>query len=109
MVILCILLIIFGIGCYFGQYLPLEWRRPLSIVLLVLVLITVLFNRARRYGIVISHIYAIVVGLLSYATFTAYLQNLGPEVFIKCDSCNCSIYCIWIDRVLPHRQCCEYG
>lgn len=75
--------IIFGIGCYFGQYLPLEWRRPLSIVLLVLVLITVLFNRARRYGIVISHIYAIVVGLLSYATFTAYLQNLGPEVFYK--------------------------
>ena len=36
-----------------------------------------------RYGIVISHIYAIVVGLLSYATFTAYLQNLGPEVFYK--------------------------
>ncbi|MEJ7477642.1 Bax inhibitor-1 family protein, partial [Staphylococcus saprophyticus] len=31
----------------------------------------------------ISHIYAIVVGLLSYATFTAYLQNLGPEVFYK--------------------------
>ncbi|MCG7339795.1 Bax inhibitor-1 family protein [Staphylococcus sp. ACRSN] len=75
--------IIFGIGCYFGQYLPLEWRRPLSFVLLALVLITVLFNRARRYGIVISHIYAIVVGLLSYATFTAYLQNLGPEVFYK--------------------------
>lgn len=75
--------LIFGIGCYFGQYLPLEWRRPLSIVLLVLVLITVLFNRSRRYGIVISHIYAIVVGLLSYATFTAYLQNLGPEVFYK--------------------------
>src|SRR5699024_5417651 len=60
-----------------------EWRKPLSIVLLVLVLFTVLTNRARKYGLVISHIYAIIVGLLSYATFTAYLQNLGPEVFYK--------------------------
>ena len=75
--------IIFGIGCYFGQFLPMEWRKPLSIVLLVLVLFTVLTNRARKYGLVISHIYAIIVGLLSYATFTAYLQNLGPEVFYK--------------------------
>lgn len=75
--------IIFGIGCYFGQFLPMEWRKPLSFVLLALVLITVIFNRARKYGLVISHIYAIVVGLLSYATFTAYLQNLGPEVFFK--------------------------
>ncbi|MGW7908095.1 Bax inhibitor-1/YccA family protein [Staphylococcus pseudoxylosus] len=75
--------IIFGIGCYFGQFLPMEWRKLLSFVLLALVLITVIFNRARKYGIVISHIYAIVVGLLSYATFTAYLQNLGPEVFFK--------------------------
>ncbi|MGX0202825.1 uncharacterized protein ACUXHT_002053 [Staphylococcus cohnii] len=75
--------IIFGIGCYFGQFLPMEWRKPLSIVLLILVLFTVLTNRARKYGLVISHIYAIVVGLLSYATFTAYLQNLGPEVFYK--------------------------
>lgn len=75
--------IIFGIGCYFGQYLPMEWRKPLSFVLLGLVLITVISNRARKYGLVISHIYAIVVGLLSYATFTIYLQNLGPEVFYK--------------------------
>jgi len=75
--------IIFGIGCYFGQFLPMSWRQPLSFVLLGLVLITVFFNRARRYGLVISHIYTIVVGLLSYATFTAYLQNLGPEVFYK--------------------------
>ncbi|PHK50431.1 Bax inhibitor-1/YccA family protein [Staphylococcus edaphicus] len=75
--------IIFGIGCYFGQYLPMSWRQPLSLVLLGLVLITLIFNRARKYGIVISHIYAIILGLLSYATFTAYLQNLGPEVFYK--------------------------
>ncbi|AUV68154.1 Bax inhibitor-1/YccA family protein [Staphylococcus haemolyticus] len=75
--------IIFGIGCYFGQYLPMEWRRPLSIALLVLILATLFIQRARKYGLVISHIYAIIVGLLSYATFTTYMQNLGPEVFYK--------------------------
>ncbi|MFI3133667.1 Bax inhibitor-1 family protein, partial [Staphylococcus warneri] len=75
--------IIFGIGCYFGQFLPMEWRRPLSLALMVLVLITLVFQRARKYGLVISHIYAIILGLLSYAMFTSYLQNLGPEVFYK--------------------------
>lgn len=75
--------LIFGIGCYFGQYLPMSWRRPLSLGLLVLILITLFVKRARKYGIVISHIYAIIVGLLSYALFTTYLQNLGPEVFYK--------------------------
>lgn len=75
--------IIFGIGCYFGQYLPMEWRRPLSIGLFVLILATLFIKRARKYGLVISHIYAIIVGLLSYATFTTYMQNLGPDVFYK--------------------------
>ena len=52
-----------------------EWRRPLSLALMVLVLITLVFQRARKYGLVISHIYAIILGLLSYAMFTSYLQN----------------------------------
>ena len=60
-----------------------EWRRPLSLALMVLVLITLVFQRARKYGLVVSHIYAIILGLLSYAMFTSYLQNLGPEVFYK--------------------------
>ena len=74
---------IFGIGCYFGQYLPMSWRKPLSLGLLILILATLFIKRARKYGLVISHIYAIIVGLLSYALFTTYLQNLGAEVFYK--------------------------
>lgn len=65
--------IIFGIGCYFGQYLPMSWRQPLSFALLVLVLITLFVKRARKYGIVISHIYTIVLGLLSYALRDFYV------------------------------------
>ena len=55
-------------------------ETSLSIALLVLILATLFIQRARKYGLVISHIYAIIVGLLSYATFTTYMQNLGPEV-----------------------------
>ncbi|MGW9856638.1 uncharacterized protein ACUXIR_001086 [Staphylococcus hominis] len=75
--------LIFGIGCYLGQYLPTEWRRPLSIALFVILLATLFIKRARKYGLIISHIYAIIIGLLSYATFTMYLQNLGADVFYK--------------------------
>ena len=75
------------IGLYLGLVvtlvLPLSWRRPLSIALFVILLATLFIKRARKYGIVISHIYAIIVGLLSYAMFTSYLQNLGAEVFYK--------------------------
>lgn len=75
--------LIFGIGCYLGQYLPVEWRRPLSITLFVIVLATLFIKRARKYGLIISHIYAIIIGLLSYATFSMYMQNLGADVFYK--------------------------
>ena len=74
---------IFGIGCYFGQYLPMSWRKPLSLGLLILILATLFIKRARKYGLVISHIYAIIVGLLSYALFTTYLQNLEQKYSIK--------------------------
>ncbi|HJE01532.1 uncharacterized protein ACUW9N_001061 [Staphylococcus auricularis] len=75
--------LIFGVGCYFGQFLPMEWRKPLSLVLLVLVLANLFIKHGRKYGIVMSHIYTLAIGLLSFATFTIYLQNLGAEVFYK--------------------------
>jgi hypothetical protein len=43
-----------------GLYLPVEWRRPLSITLFVIVLATLFIKRARKYGLIISHIYAII-------------------------------------------------
>ena len=38
--------IIFGIGCYLGQFLPLSWRQPLSFGLLIIILATLVFERA---------------------------------------------------------------
>ena len=85
---------IFGIGCYFGQYLPMSWRKPLSLGLLILILATLFIKRARKYGLVISHIYAIIVGLLSYALFT---------------TCYWCIYSFWYYRLLFNKRRFEYG
>lgn len=75
--------IVFGIACYFGQFLPVSWRGPLSLGLLVLILISLLVRRSRKYDLITSHVYTIVIGLLSYATFTTYIQDLGTELFLK--------------------------
>lgn len=75
--------IIFGIGTFFGQYLPDAWRRPLSIGLTVFILISLFINRSRRFGFIISNIYAVAIGLLAYAAFATYMQNLGPALFYK--------------------------
>ena len=75
--------IIFGIGTYFGQFLPDTWRRPLSIGLTVLILISLFINRSRKFGFIISNIYAVMIGLLAYAAFATYMHNLGPALFYK--------------------------
>ena len=73
---------IFGIGCYFGQYLPMSWRKPLSLGLLILILATLFIKRARKYGLVISYI-RYYCRFAFVCSFTTYLQNLGAEVFYK--------------------------
>ncbi|HEC2152139.1 TPA: Bax inhibitor-1/YccA family protein [Staphylococcus delphini] len=75
--------LIFGISTYFGQFLPIAWRQPLSIGLLVLILASMVFQRVRFSGPIISHIYTIVVGLLSYAAFMYTLQDLGARLFFN--------------------------
>ncbi|SUM73791.1 putative integral membrane protein that interacts with FtsH [Staphylococcus saccharolyticus] len=41
--------IIFGIGCYFGQFVPMSLRKPLSIGLLVLLLATLFIKHASTH------------------------------------------------------------
>ncbi len=101
--------IIFGIGCYLGQFLPLSWRQPLSFGLLIIILATLVFERARRFGLIISHIYAVVIGLLSYATFTTYLQNFRTRyILIKYRISNFCIYSIWYYWLFLRWRCIEY-
>ncbi|MDM8327012.1 Bax inhibitor-1 family protein [Staphylococcus felis] len=74
---------IFGVFVYLGQFLPIEWRKPLSIGLLVLILITMVVQRARFSGIIMSHIYTIISGLLSYATLMYTIEDLGSNLLIQ--------------------------
>lgn len=74
--------LIFGISVYFGQFLPAAWRQPMSVGLGLLVLVTMVVQRARFSGPIISHIYTIVAGLLSYATFMYSLADLGAQTFL---------------------------
>ncbi|REH75302.1 hypothetical protein DOS70_04260 [Staphylococcus felis] len=74
---------IFGVFVYLGQFLPIEWRKPLSIGLLVLILVTMVVQRARFSGIIMSHIYTIISGLLSYATLMYTIEDLGSNLLIQ--------------------------
>ena len=82
----------------------------MSLGLLILILATLFIKRARKYGLVISHIYAIIVGLLSYALFTTYLQNLGAEVFYKNIILAIGAFiAFWYYRLLFNKRRFEYG
>ena len=87
----CILLDYFGIGCYFDNTYQCH-GKPLSFVLLGLVLITI-FNRARKYGLVISHIYAIAAGYYPMQRLRR-ITEFRPEVFIEYYISHICLYCI---------------
>ncbi|QLK85455.1 Bax inhibitor-1 family protein [Staphylococcus sp. 17KM0847] len=73
--------LVFSVSMYFGQFLPHAWHQPLSIGLAVLILMTMFIQRARFSGPIISHIYTIVAGLLSYATVMYAWTDLGAKDF----------------------------
>lgn len=74
--------IIFGVGVFIGQFIPPSIRMIISIVLLVIILGSLIFKGNRRWGVVIMHVYAIGVGIISYSAFMRYLSDLGTQLFI---------------------------
>ncbi|ARJ52008.1 hypothetical protein CD134_01095 [Staphylococcus lutrae] len=75
--------LIFGVSTYLGQFLPSSWYQPLSLGLLILILASMVVQRVRFSGPIISHIYTIVAGLLSYPTLIYTLQDLGARLFFN--------------------------
>lgn len=75
--------IIFGIGAYFGQYLPDEWRPTASMVLFGIMMISLFVRGFNRSGPIISHIYAILIGLVSFGLFESFINDFGPGVFYR--------------------------
>ncbi|WP_017547804.1 Bax inhibitor-1/YccA family protein [Salinicoccus carnicancri] len=75
--------VIFGIGTYFGQYLPDAWRPTASMVVFGILMISLFVRGFNRSGPVISHIYAILIGVVSYGLFESFIRDFGPGVFYR--------------------------
>lgn len=75
--------VIFGIGTYLGQYLPESWRPTASVVLFGILMISLFVRGFNRSGPILSHIYAILIGLVSYGLFESFIEDFGPGIFYR--------------------------
>ncbi|WP_020006987.1 Bax inhibitor-1/YccA family protein [Salinicoccus albus] len=75
--------VIFGIGTYFGQYLPESWRPTASMVVFGILMISLFVRGFNRAGPVISHFYAILIGLVSYGLFESFIEDFGSGIFYR--------------------------
>lgn len=75
--------VIFGIGAYFGQYLPEEWRPTASAVVFGILMISLFVRGFNRSGPVISHLYAVLIGLVSYGVFESFINDFGADIFYR--------------------------
>ena len=75
--------IIFGVSTFFGQFLPPEWRPSLSAAIFVIIMISLFVRGFNRSGLVISHIYAILIGLVSYGTFENFINDFDERIFYQ--------------------------
>ncbi|MDB0579826.1 Bax inhibitor-1/YccA family protein [Salinicoccus roseus] len=75
--------VIFGIGTYFGQYLPEEWRPTASMVLFGLLMLSLFARGFNHSGPIISHLYAFLVGLVSFGLFESFIADFGADIFYR--------------------------
>src|SRR5699024_1347518 len=75
--------VIFGIGTYFGQYLPDAWRPTASMVVFGILMISLFVRGFNRSGPVISHIYAILIGVVYYGLFESFIRDFGHGVVYR--------------------------
>lgn len=73
--------VVFGIATYFGQYLPEQYRPQASFVILVIILMSLMVQGFNRSGKIISHIFTIFLGLVSYGTFELFIERFDASVF----------------------------
>lgn len=73
--------VIFGIATFFGQFLPEEWRPTLSMAIFVIIMVSLFTRGFNRTGPIISHVYAILIGLVSYGTFETFINQFNAETF----------------------------
>lgn len=72
---------IFGIATFFGQFLPETVRPTLSMAIFIIIMISLFTRGFNRTGPVISHVYAILIGLVSYGTFEGFINQFDAGTF----------------------------
>nr|WP_263314869.1 Bax inhibitor-1 family protein [Mammaliicoccus sp. Marseille-Q6498] len=73
--------VIFGVGTYLGQYLPPALHFPITIALFAIIMISLFVKSSRKFGGIISIVFAFLIGVLSYTSFMYYLGTLGTQAF----------------------------
>lgn len=75
--------IIFAAGTFAGQFVPPSLRMTISILLFALIMISIFVKASRKFDSVISNILAFAMGVLSYASFMYYMNDLGQVAFYQ--------------------------
>lgn len=73
--------VIFGVATFFGQFLPDAWRPTLSMTIFIIIMVSLFTRGFNRSGPIISHVYAILIGLVSYGTFESFINQFDASVF----------------------------
>ncbi len=73
--------VIFGIGTYLGQFVPPALYLPITIGVFAMIMISLFTKSSRKFGGLISNLFAFLIGILSYTSFMYYLGTLGTQAF----------------------------
>ncbi|TDM01573.1 hypothetical protein ERX37_08755 [Macrococcus hajekii] len=75
--------IVFAVGTFAGQFIPATLRMPISILIIAIVLISLFVKASRKFSALIANILAFLIGVVSYASFMYYLNDLGTVAFYQ--------------------------
>lgn len=74
--------VVFGVGTFFGQFIPPAFLGLITIGLFLFILIT-LFSKKSYDSLKWNTIFAFLLGLISYTSFNYYLKDLGEALFYQ--------------------------
>ncbi|GGI40775.1 Bax inhibitor-1 family protein [Mammaliicoccus stepanovicii] len=73
--------VVFGVGTFLGQFVPPALHFPITIALFAIIMISLFVKSSRKFSGLITNVYALAIGVLSYTSFMYYLGVLGTEAF----------------------------
>ena len=75
--------LIFAVGTFAGQFVPPALRMSVSILIMAIVLISLFVKSSRKFSALIANVLAFLIGVVSYASFMYFLNDLGTVAFYQ--------------------------